>query len=371
MKKTGLIILLILLTFGTQPRIYSGEILKEKLVLVKTFPEDGLPTKAVPWIDVDSKGNIYAVGNREHSIFKFSREGKQLLTFGGWGQGPGELQWPADISIDKDLDQVFIRDNIGISIYDSEGTYINRIRTFIPLLSLCAIHNGVILLQPAPDKKEMINVYDSQGKLISSFGEKYQVNYSLSKEIEPNFLDRIANMGKILSDGEYIYYVSYVFGEIQVFDFSGKLVRRKKITGIRNLEKVTRDYERLFFKEGIKKNKDGTITTRQVFNDSYLAGPDIFLLMRGQVEDRPNEILFLSKDNLELRGRYGLPEGISARHLCVIKTAGENEVLFLVAFYDQVNEINSIGIFKKEVSKQFSAKVDTSKIDISVEIKTR
>jgi len=120
MKKTGLIILLILLTFGTQPRIYSGEILKEKLVLVKTFPEDGLPTKAVPWIDVDSKGNIYAVGNREHSIFKFSREGKQLLTFGGWGQGPGELQWPADISIDKDLDQVFIRDNIGISIYDSE-----------------------------------------------------------------------------------------------------------------------------------------------------------------------------------------------------------------------------------------------------------
>jgi len=371
MKKTGLIILLILLTFGTQPRIYSGEILKEKLVLVKTFPEDGLPTKAVPWIDVDSKGNIYAVGNREHSIFKFSREGKQLLTFGGWGQGPGELQWPADISIDKDLDQVFIRDNIGISIYDSEGTYINRIRTFIPLLSLCAIHNGVILLQPAPDKKEMINVYDSQGKLISSFGEKYQVNYSLSKEIEPNFLDRIANMGKILSDGEYIYYVSYVFGEIQVFDFSGKLVRRKKITGIRNLEKVTRDYERLFFKEGIKKNKDGTITIRQVFNDSYLAGPDIFLLMRGQVEDGPNEILFLSKDNLELRGRYGLPEGISARHLCVIKTAGENEVLFLVAFYDQVNEINSIGIFKKEVSKQFSAKVDTSKIDISVEIKTR
>jgi hypothetical protein len=371
MKKTGLIILLILLTFGAQPRIYSGEILKEKLVLVKTFPEDGLPTKAVPWIDVDSKGNIYAVGNREHSIFKFSREGKQLLTFGGWGQGPGELQWPADISIDKDLDQVFIRDNIGISIYDSEGTYINRIRTFIPLLSLCAIHNGVILLQPAPDKKEMINVYDSQGKLISSFGEKYQVNYSLSKEIEPNFLDRIADMGKILSDGEYIYYVSYVFGEIQVFDFSGKLVRRKKITGIRNLEKVTRDYERLFFKEGIKKNKDGTITIRQVFNDSYLAGPDIFLLMRGQVEDGPNEILFLSKDNLELRGRYGLPEGISARHLCVIKTAGENEVLFLVAFYDQVNEINSIGIFKKEVSKQFSAKVDTSKIDISVEIKTR
>ena len=371
MKKTGLIILLILLTFGTQPRIYSGEILKEKLVLVKTFPEDGLPTKAVPWIDVDSKGNIYAVGNREHSIFKFSREGKQLLTFGGWGQGPGELQWPADISIDKDLDQVFIRDNIGISIYDSEGTYINRIRTFIPLLSLCAIHNGVILLQPAPDKKEMINVYDSQGKLISSFGEKYQVNYSLSKEIEPNFLDRIADMGKILSDGEYIYYVSYVFGEIQVFDFSGKLVRRKKITGIRNLEKVTRDYERLFFKEGIKKNKDGTITIRQVFNDSYLAGPDIFLLMRGQVEDGPNEILFLSKDNLELRGRYALPEGISARHLCVIRVAGENEVLFLVAFYDQVNEINSIGIFKKEVSKQFSAKVDTSKIDISVEIKTR
>ena len=351
MKKASVIILLMLSAIGVQPGVHGNEIPKERLALVKTFPEDGLPTKAVPWIDVDSKGNIYAVGNREHSIFKFSREGKQLLTFGGWGQGPGELHWPADISIDKDLDQVFIMDNIGISIYDSDGRYINRIRTFIPPLSLCAIHNGVALLQPAQDRKEMINFYNKEGQPVSSFGEKYQVNYSLSKEIQPNFLDRLANMGKILSDGEYIYYVSYVFGEIQVFDFSGKLVRRKKITGIRNLEKVTRDYERLFFKEGIKKNKDGTITTREVFNDSYLAGPDIFLLMRGQVEDGPNEILFLSKDNLELRGRYALPEGISARHLCVIKTAGENEVLFLVAFYDQVNEINSIGIFKKEVSK--------------------
>jgi len=177
-KKASVIILLMLSAIGVQPGVHGNEIPKERLALVKTFPEDGLPTKAVPWIDVDSKGNIYAVGNREHSIFKFSREGKQLLTFGGWGQGPGELQWPADISIDKDLDQVFIMDNIGISIYDSEGTYINRIRTFIPPLSLCTIHNGVALLQPADDRKEMINFYNKEGQQVSSFGEKYQVNYS-------------------------------------------------------------------------------------------------------------------------------------------------------------------------------------------------
>ncbi|MBC7361421.1 MAG: 6-bladed beta-propeller [Candidatus Aminicenantes bacterium] len=351
MKKIGLIILLILLAIGVQPEIYGSEIPKEKVVLVKKFPEDGLQTKAVPWIDVDSNGNIFAVGNREHSIFKFSPEGKLLLTFGGWGQGPGELQWPAWISINNEFNQIFIIDNIGISIYDSEGKFIQKIRTFIPPLSLCATRNGVILLQPTPDKKEMINYYDRQGRLILSCGEKYQIDYSLSKEIQPGYLDRLVNDGKILSDGKYIYYVSHVFGEIKVFDFSGKLILRKKITGIKNLEMVRREYEKLFFKNGIKKNKDGTITTRLIFDDSYISGQNIYLLMRGEVEKGPSEILSLSKDNLDINERLSLPEEITPKHLCIIKPAGTNGGLFLVAFYDKVNEINLIGIFKKGVSK--------------------
>jgi hypothetical protein len=346
-KKTSVIILLVLLAFGAQPEIYGDEIPKERLVLVKTFPEDGLPTKAVPWIDVDSNGNIYAVGNREHTIFKFNLEGKQLLTFGGWGQGPGELQWPADISVYRESNQVFVLDNTGISIYDGEGKFINKIRTFIPPISLCAVRSGVILLQPAADKKEMINVYDIQGKLISSFGEKYQVNYSLSKEIQPGYLDWAANNGKLLSDNKYIYYISHVFAEIQVFDFSGKLVLRKKIAGISGLERETKDYERLFFREGIKRNKDGTITNRQVFNDSYLAGQNIFLLRRGQVAETPYEILSLSRDSLELEARFPLPEGISSRHLCVINPTSGKGDLFLVTFYEKVNQINLIGIFKR------------------------
>lgn len=351
MKKTGVIIMLILLATGFQPQIYGGEIPKERLILVKIFPEDGLPTKAIPWIDVDSNGNIYAVGNREHTIFKFSPEGKLLLTFGGWGQGPGELQWPAWISVNKELNQVLIIDNIGISIYDSEGKFIKKIRTFIPPLSLCATRNGVILLQPTPDKKEMINYYDHQGRLILSCGEKYQIDYSLSKEIQPGYLDRLVNDGKILSDGKLIYYVSHVFGEIKTFDFSGKLILRKKITGIKNLERVSREYEKQFFKNGIKRNKDGTITTRLIFDDSCMAGPNIYLLMRGEIENGSSEILSLSKDNMKINERLPLPGEISPKHLCIIKPAGGNGGLFLVAFYDKVNEINLIGIFKKGVSK--------------------
>jgi hypothetical protein len=350
-KKTSIIILLVFLAFGAQPEIYSHEIPKERLVLVKTFPEDGLPTKAVPWIDVDSNGNIYAVGNREHTIFKFNLEGKQLLTFGGWGQGPGELQWPSKVSIEKESNQIFIKDNTGISIYDPEGRFIHKIRTFVPPISLCAVRSGVLLLQPAADKKEMINFYDNQGKLISSFGEKYQANYALSKEIQPAYLDLMANNGKVLSDGKYIYYISYVFGEIQVFDFLGKSVMKKRIVGIKNLEKIRKDCEHLFFEGGIKRNKNGTVTERVIFNDSYLASGNIYLLMLGYVEDGPYQILSLSRDGRGIKERFLLPGGIQPENMTVINLAKEDGIRFIASFCDKVNETNLIGIFKKEVTK--------------------
>jgi hypothetical protein len=50
-------------------------------------------------IDVDEKGNIYALDSREGHIKVFDNNGKYVRTIGKKGQGPGEMQTPYDIHI--------------------------------------------------------------------------------------------------------------------------------------------------------------------------------------------------------------------------------------------------------------------------------
>lgn len=149
MRKTS-IFLLFLIAFNTPNALafYPIEAQKEKLIISKTFPEEGVYFKAVPTIDVDEAGNIYAVGNREHMVFKFSPDGKLLLKFGGMGQGPGELQWPYYLSISKNLKLILVEDDIGVSFFSEDGIFIKRFRVFSPISSIYASPNKIYLLQP-------------------------------------------------------------------------------------------------------------------------------------------------------------------------------------------------------------------------------
>jgi DNA-binding beta-propeller fold protein YncE len=77
---------------------------------------------------VAANGDIFvADGHWNNRIVKFSKEGRYLMEWGSKGTGPGELNMPHTIVIDR-RGRVLVgdRSNHRIQIFDQEGTYIDQ-----------------------------------------------------------------------------------------------------------------------------------------------------------------------------------------------------------------------------------------------------
>jgi streptogramin lyase/DNA-directed RNA polymerase subunit RPC12/RpoP len=75
----------------------------------------------------DGLGNIFALGEFNNAVFKFSPEGKYLNRFGGEGDQPGQFRAPGAIAVDGQ-GRVFVSDFKGIQIFDGEGRYLDLLR---------------------------------------------------------------------------------------------------------------------------------------------------------------------------------------------------------------------------------------------------
>ena len=93
-------------------------------------------------VAADSKGNIYVLDSGNHRVVKFDKDGRYLLEFGRFGQGPGEFSSPVDIYIDR-RDKIYIIDsgNRRMQIFNDEGKRVTefRIRIFFGSLARCAV----------------------------------------------------------------------------------------------------------------------------------------------------------------------------------------------------------------------------------------
>ena len=77
---------------------------------------------------VAANGDIFvADGHWNNRIVKFSKEGRYLMEWGSKGTGPGELDMPHTIVIDR-RGRVLVgdRSNHRIQIFDQQGTYIDQ-----------------------------------------------------------------------------------------------------------------------------------------------------------------------------------------------------------------------------------------------------
>lgn len=319
-----------------------------ELKLVCSFPEDDLYFGSFPAIDIDKEGFIYAVDNREHTVFIFNKEGKLLGKFGGWGQGPGELQWPAKISVDKKSGEIFVKDNTGINMFGPGRDFIRRIRTFTGILNLDAGNGRIAVIEPIPGENDLIGLYDYRGFRIKSLGRKYDLDYSKSQEIPPVLLDRMANEGTVLLDGNHVYYVSYVFAEIRKYDLSGEPISEKKLSSPEDIEKYRKQYRQILFETGVKKNKDGTITNIRILNDACLYGEHIYLLMLGYITNGRYQIIVVDKQSLEVKKRMILPSGLWPENIRVFPSNNTNTPLFLISFQDQASGSFLLGILKED-----------------------
>jgi DNA-binding beta-propeller fold protein YncE len=78
-------------------------------------------------VAVDGNGFIYALDTRQHSVFKFSPEGRFVNRFGGSGDEPGQLRSPHDLAVDG-RGRVYVSDSgRSIQVFDGNGRHVGSI----------------------------------------------------------------------------------------------------------------------------------------------------------------------------------------------------------------------------------------------------
>jgi DNA-binding beta-propeller fold protein YncE/DNA-directed RNA polymerase subunit RPC12/RpoP len=77
-------------------------------------------------VAADGTGNVYALGEFNDAVFKFSSDGRFQTRFGGDGDEPGLFRAPGAIAVDNQ-GRVYVADFKGVQVFDPNGRYIKVI----------------------------------------------------------------------------------------------------------------------------------------------------------------------------------------------------------------------------------------------------
>jgi hypothetical protein len=97
-------------------------------------------------IAVAADGSVFVSNQRDHKIYKFGPDGALLKTFGKKGQGPGDFQFPSELSV---LDDAYLvvgefMEGRRISLFKLDGAFHAVYKTDGPPSSPMALRNGKI-----------------------------------------------------------------------------------------------------------------------------------------------------------------------------------------------------------------------------------
>lgn len=179
-------------------------------------------------VETDSKGNIYVLDRGNHRIQKFSPEGRYILTIGREGKGPGEFISPSDMDFDDD-DNLFVLDpRVGrVSMFDPQGAYKGSFNVKLNVQAILTVLDGNLIL--AGESREIFNIVDRYGNLVSSFGKPVErpVLIKNSKVLYMYITSR--SKPSIFWRNGYLFYSQFEKSfdryEIRKYDTTSKLLR--------------------------------------------------------------------------------------------------------------------------------------------------
>ena len=312
----------------------------EEILTIDTEDEE-IANLGIPDIfgfSVNSLGEIYILRAYEGEgdfIFKFTKNGEFVKSFGSQGQGPGELQNPHYIAIDHN-DNIMISD-INQQIlrkYNKDGLFIGDFKMEHGSLAVTLGPKANLIVKEdsyKSDKGRALNTYSL--KLLNPDLEVLQVIDEFSfewrqdkvKATEPIFCWSVShdNIYVVNENREY---------EIWVYDFNGKLIR-----------KIQKQYRRIPVSENFKKKtlKQFPEGMRDQMKDvlyfpkfhppiqNLVAGEDGLLLVSTFEEgENPEEFMFdiFNKEGVFI-GRKSLNIWIWEVHLWARIKAGKFYVL--------------------------------------------
>lgn len=83
-------------------------------------------------IGVNSQKQIVVASYMDHKINVFNHDGIFLFSFGEYGSGPGQLNMPTNIAIDKNDNVYVVDDNDnGIRVFSAKGHYLHAFEQFM------------------------------------------------------------------------------------------------------------------------------------------------------------------------------------------------------------------------------------------------
>lgn len=135
----------------------------------------GIPLSAA----ADAEGNLLVANMAGHLVMKFDREGSQLWTSGGQGDGPGEYQLLYRVAVALD-GRVFALDfnRHDLTELSPEGEFIQRVRLpfrFTQIDALAVLDDGSICITGITrwtddPMKQSVHVFDADLRHLRSFG---------------------------------------------------------------------------------------------------------------------------------------------------------------------------------------------------------
>jgi len=259
---------------------------------------------------------LFIVDNDYDRVLQFLIKNKKLefiRAYGRSGQGPGDIELPIQISIWNDT--LAIKDQLGVSFFDLDGSYLNRFRLFSPMISFLFWNNSIYHAYANPQKADLIEVFSTEGKRLFTFGEKksfFNINYSFKKGMSPVSTELIILDCILLSDGEFIYCMNRRFGTVAKFTVSGEKISVTNIISQlgKNEESKANENLKLFIEKGYDlKAAKMRIPEIYIFRDAKIVDNYIYILVDSHniLEKKLNsyvEIKKIDKKNLRVVSTY-------------------------------------------------------------------
>ncbi len=177
---------------GPDERVYLTDMLDHtvrkftldgKLLLTLGTPgklgKEGDPFRKPTAAAISSSGDIFVSDGYDNArVHKYSPEGKLLKSWGKPGTGPGEFNLPHGIWVDKD-DRVWVadRENNRIQIFDTEGKFLKQLTDFAsPGVVYIDREDTVYVPEIHIPRMSILNL---EGKLLARWGgeKKHVLDY--------------------------------------------------------------------------------------------------------------------------------------------------------------------------------------------------
>ena len=118
-----------------------------------------------------------ADGYKNSRVVKFSRDGTYLMEFGKPGTGPGEFNTPHAVAVAAD-GRIFVSDrgNLRIQVFDKDGKYLSEIRDiYANALAISKDHRYLWVASGGANPRTRVLKYDLNGKLLYLWERPYGV----------------------------------------------------------------------------------------------------------------------------------------------------------------------------------------------------